>query len=111
MLHSEIKNLCKKVCTDVSQKPKLGKGNSTFLQAPKDNMRFGELSTGLRFAGAGGRATGKVVGGRGPEDTIKRGTDKSNLYFVLSEVFDRILTPSRIKEAQRIYYTLAISNL
>lgn len=46
-------------------------------------MRLGELSTGLRFAGAGGRAIGKVVGGRGPEDTIKRGTGKSNLYCTL----------------------------
>ena len=36
------------------------------------NMRLCELSTGLRFAGAGGRATGRVVDGRGPEDTIKR---------------------------------------
>lgn len=35
-------------------------------------MRLCELSTGLRFAGAGGSATGRVVDGRGPEDTIKR---------------------------------------
>lgn len=53
--------------------PKLGQGKfSTFLQVPKDNMRFCELSTGFRFPGAGGTATGKVVGGRGPEDTIKK---------------------------------------
>jgi len=52
--------------------PKLGEGHSTFLQMPKDNMMFCELSTGFRFAGAGGTARGKVVGGRGPEDTIKK---------------------------------------
>lgn len=46
---------------------------------PTDNERFCELSTGMRFAGAGGRATGKVVDGRGPEDTIKKRKDKSNL--------------------------------
>ncbi len=61
-----------KYFTDVSQIPNSARATQlNFLQMPKENMRFCELSTGFRFAGAGRTAWGKVVGGRGPEDTIK----------------------------------------
>jgi hypothetical protein len=75
-------------------------------------VRIGELSTGLLLAGAGGRGTGKVVGGRCPEETRnKEGSNKPNCISCYIDVLNRNLKASGMTRLIEIYWRLAISNL